>query len=1101
MVYRFTTVALILVLPRAAAAAESKKPQPAPQARPNVVLVMTDDQGYGDLGSHGNPVLKTPYMDKLREESVRLADFHVTPMCTPTRGQLMTGRDALANGAYCVCSGRPFVHPGIPTMAELLAAGGYRTGIFGKWHLGDNYPHRPNDRGFHEALYHLGWGITSTPDFWNNDYFDDFFRHNGRVERYEGYCTDVWFTEAARWIKACRQQGQPFFAYLAPNAPHGPFWVPKKYREPYASLDRDTAGFFGMIANLDENLAKLDAVLAETGLRDNTIFIFMTDNGGTGGIRVWNAGLRGAKTSLYEGGHRVPCFVRWPAGGLRSPGDVAALTECQDLLPTLLDLCGVKVRPGVRFDGVSLARALRGHEQPELAERMLVVQYGGLVQSEPAKHDAAVLWNQWRLVAGKELYDVKADPGQKTDLAARHPASVQKMRAHYERWWAGTQPALAQSEAITIGADQENPTTLSAMDWYVPKLSAAAQTVDIRRVGREEVQEGALPLGRPMPAMNGPWNVQVASDGHYQIALRRWPREADAAITAGLPALKGVDGPFPEGIALPIVKARLKIGTFDQTQEVRPDDRAVVFSMPLLAGRTQLQTWFYDAEGKELCGAFFVDVLRGPALVRSAEELPPPRLPEPFTVVDLNLGESVQAKLPDGRPVSVTLIDLVETRDDVRDAVRRAEVTVEVNRERVKLVSANYRLPVAAGGVQIDCPITKGYILAIRKPYENPWSLDKDVRLRLWPGGGPWIQPGTFVYPARQRWFATDTQMCNEPVFVDGGDLPTNKAIYYHWGLDIGGAEGLVEVVAATDGFVITAGLESLARGELPGPVRPRYDVVYVRDARGWFHRYSHLFTIDPAVKPGAAVKMGQRIGLLGKEGSSGGWAHLHYDMSAVQPSGRYGIVEGYCFLWQAYHAQHHTQLQAVARPHYFVKVGQPVTLDGTRSWSVKGSRHIKGYEWTFTDGSRAAGPTSQRTYDRPGVYSEILKVTDLDGRIDYDFAVVHVINPQRLDQVPPSIHAAYWPTFGLKPGQEITFKVRSFRLRADEGRERWDFGDGSPPVEVQSDGRAVKLAKDGYAVTTHRYQRPGHYLVSVQRTNDRGETATARLHVRVGEE
>jgi arylsulfatase A-like enzyme len=578
--------------------------------KPNVILVLTDDQGYGDLSCHGNPVLKTPYLDKLHDESVRLTDFHVAPMCTPTRGELLTGRDALRNGAYCVCSGRTFIRKDIPTIAEIFAAAGYRTGIFGKWHLGDNYPHRPQDRGFQEAVYHLGWGITSTPDYWNNDYFDDTFRHNGRLQQYPGYCTDVWFAEADRWIKACRQRGEPFFAYLSTNAPHGPFFVPEKYREPYKHLDRDAAGFFGMIANLDENLARLDAMLEETGLRDDTILIFITDNGGTGGIKVYNAGMRGAKASLYEGGHRVPCFLRWPGGGLRPPGDLDALAHGQDLLPTLVDLCGLSRPEGTRLDGTSLAPLLKGRDQPELRERMLVVQYGGLRQADPQKWDAAVLWNQWRLVNGEELYDVKADPGQANNVAAGHPEVVRKMRRHYETWWAGLQPTLSEFVPITIGSDADNPTCLSSLDWLAPKLVIAAQPVDVRLLGQFPVEEGSLPLGRPTPVLNSPWNVLVERDGQYEISLRRWPKEAGAAITAGLPAYQGVDGTFPEGKALPIVKARLKVGDVDVSKPVARDDKAATFTVRLGAGNTPLETWFYDGEGNEVCGAFYVDVLR-----------------------------------------------------------------------------------------------------------------------------------------------------------------------------------------------------------------------------------------------------------------------------------------------------------------------------------------------------------------------------------------------------------------------------------------------------------------------------------------------------------
>ncbi len=578
--------------------------------KPNVILVLTDDQGYGDLSCHGNPVLKTPHLDKLYRESIRLTDFHVAPMCTPTRGELLTGRDALSNGAYCVCSGRTFIRQSIPTMAEIFAQGGYRTGIFGKWHLGDNYPHRPQDRGFHEAVHHMGWGITSTPDYWNNDYFDDYFRHNGRVEQYAGYCTDVWFREAVHWIKACRRKNEAFFAYISTNAPHGPFWVPEKYRRPYQHLDRDPAGFFGMIANIDENMARLDAMLDEAGLRENTILIFMTDNGGTGGIKVYNAGMRGAKASLYEGGHRVPCFMRWPAGGLRPAGEVGTLAHGQDILPTLIDLCGLKTPKGAQFDGTSLGPLLKGQEQPELSDRMLVVQYGGLYQADPQKWDAAVLWNRWRLVKGKELYDIKADPGQENDVAAEHANVVRRMRRHYEAWWARVRPTLSQFETMTVGSDKENPTCLSSLDWLAPKLTIAAQTVDVRLLGQLPVVEGSLPLGRPMPVLNCPWNVRVEQDGQYEISLRRWPKEADTAITAGLPPYEGVDGTFPEGKALPAVKARLRIGQVDVSKPVAPGDKAATFTVRLAAGKTRLETWFYDAEGNELCGAFYVDVLR-----------------------------------------------------------------------------------------------------------------------------------------------------------------------------------------------------------------------------------------------------------------------------------------------------------------------------------------------------------------------------------------------------------------------------------------------------------------------------------------------------------
>ena len=484
------------------------------------------------------------------------------------------------------------------------------------------------------------------------------------------------------------------------------------------------------------------------------------------------------------------------------------------------------------------------------------------------------------------------------------------------------------------------------------------------------------------------------------------------------------------------------------------------------------------------------------SLVAPLSAQPPrPTLTPPVRAVDLNVGESQAVELADGKKVVVKLLDLQETRDALRGAVRRAEVKVEVAGQTVALVSANYRLPTTAAGVQIDCPVTRGYCQnsAQASGGQNPWGLDKDARLRLWPAGSPLLNPGTFVYPAKQRWFASGTQMANEPVHVDGGERPLVKKVYYHYGLDVGGAEGLVEVVAATDGLVVSSGKEVLP-GHADTPAKPRYDVVYVLDARGWYYRYSHLHTIHADVKPGRTVKMGQRIGLLGKEGGSGGWAHLHFDISGRQPSGKWGIIEGYAFLWEAYLRQYKPALLAVARPHHFAAVGEKVTLDGGRSWAASGK--IASHAWTFTDGTTASGPTPERAYATPGVYSEVLKVTDDAGRTDYDFAVVNVVDPKRPDQLPPSIHAAYAPTFGVRPGDPVTFLVRTFRTT--DGKETWDFGDGSPKVTVQSDGNVVPLARDGYARTVHRFAKAGQYVVRVERTDRRGFTAVGHLQVRV---
>ena len=554
---------------------------------PNVLILLTDDQGYGDLSCHGNPVLKTPALDRLHSESVRFTDFHAAPMCTPTRGQLLSGQDALRNGATSVTAGRAVIRRELPLMSDIFAANGYATGLFGKWHVGDNYPYRPMDRGFQEAKYFLGWGLVSAPEF-DNDYFDGRYRDRGVVKRFSGYCTDFWFDQAMEWMRRQQAAGRPFFCYLPTNTPHGPAWVAEKYAAPYRKPGVPAA-FFGMIANLDENVARLEAFLRDTGLRDNTIFIFMTDNGGTGGVSLYNAGMRGRKTQLYEGGHRVPCFVRWPAGRLRAPGDITIPAQMQDILPTLIELCGLKKPEHARFDGISLAGLLRG-ESSSLPDRMLVVQYGQILK----KWDSCVIWRKWRLVNGEELYDLRSDPGQQQDVAKRHPDVVSRMREHYERWWAELEPRLNDFCPISIGAPEENPTTLSSSDWQEVYCDNA----------RTVLEGGGGPRG-------GPWNVYVERDGEYEIALARWPFERDLPLSAPCPEKKMTVGVMPAGVALPIRAAQLVIADQQLTLKTRPEDKAAVFRVRLRGGiKTKLHGWFQDAEGKDLCGAYYARVRR-----------------------------------------------------------------------------------------------------------------------------------------------------------------------------------------------------------------------------------------------------------------------------------------------------------------------------------------------------------------------------------------------------------------------------------------------------------------------------------------------------------
>lgn len=564
------------------------------ESRPNVIFVLTDDQGYGDLSCLGNPVLKTPNLDRLYDDSIRLTDFHVAPMCTPTRGELMTGCDALKNGATFVCMGRTLLRSDLPTMADILGDNGYRTGHFGKWHLGDNYPYRPQDRGFQETVHHPGFGITSAPDYYGNDYFDDWYRHKDEIEQYRGYCTDVWFQEAIKWMQECHGKHEPFFAYIALNAPHGPLWVPNQYREPYVGgVQRDEASFFGMIANIDENMAELESFLQQNEILDNTILIFMTDNGTATGENVYNAGMRGKKRSLYEGGHRVPCFIRWPEAGLSGGRDVGGVTRSTDILPTLIDWCQLRIPDGWDCDGLSLANHIRRFQQ-SVSDRVSVIQYGHAtegVEGYTTEGNSSVLWRQWRLVNGDELYDIHDDPGQMRNLFESSREIVKKLRYEYDSWWDGVRRNLTQYQPITIGSNAENPTRLCSNDW-------AWVYADNQDNIRGCVMD------------SGTWHVNVDREGLYDLTMRRWPEESGLGISDAAPVMQGVDGSLQEGKALPVSSAWIQAGDGTQSAPVLPDSTFHRFQMKLDAGPRTIKSWWIDEEGNYLAGAYYLTAER-----------------------------------------------------------------------------------------------------------------------------------------------------------------------------------------------------------------------------------------------------------------------------------------------------------------------------------------------------------------------------------------------------------------------------------------------------------------------------------------------------------
>lgn len=449
------------------------KSQAAEPTQPNVLLILTDDQGYGDFSIHGNPHLQTPHIDRLATESVRFDRFYVNSFCAPTRAALLTGRWPLRTGCHGVTRNAEAMKPSEVTIAEALHEGGYRSTCIGKWHNGEQYPFTPMGQGFDEAF-----GFNN--GHWNN-YFDPVLLRGSHPEQTRGYITDVLTDEAMKFITT-NQSGR-FFCYLSYNTPHSPYQVPDKYFEKYKSkgLDDTLAAFYGMCANIDDNIGRLLAHLESLKLADDTIVLFLTDNGGTAGVKTYNAGMRGSKTSVHEGGSRVPLFMRWPSAKWQ-PHVVKPIASHIDLLPTLLDLCGVKAPAGPKVDGITLRPLLEKAESSAWPERILFT-HNPIDQTN--KFPGAVRTQQYRLVreikgpAGGskaqandanatpwQLYDMEVDPGERKNIAADHPDIVMQLSEQYDAWFDVISHEGLQRFPLPIGHPQQNPVELHAPQAY-----------------------------------------------------------------------------------------------------------------------------------------------------------------------------------------------------------------------------------------------------------------------------------------------------------------------------------------------------------------------------------------------------------------------------------------------------------------------------------------------------------------------------------------------------------------------------------------------------------------------------------------------------------
>ncbi|MCP4782101.1 MAG: arylsulfatase [Fuerstiella sp.] len=575
----------------------------APQKKPNVILIITDDQGYGDIGAHGNALIQTPNMDQLHAESVRFTNFHVDPTCSPTRGALMSGKYSHRARVWHTIAGGNHLRANEITMADVFRASGYRTGMFGKWHLGSNYPYRPIDRGFDEWLGQGDGGTGTTDDYFTNDRVNDHYLHNGAFEFRPGYAPDVFYDAAIDYIRDKDDDGQPFFVYLSTYIPHNPHTLADRgWADKYMpAVDPKVAYFFAAIERVDQGLGRLRKTLQEEGLAEDTILIFMTDNGGTAGVDYFNAGMRGRKGSPYEGGHRTPFLVHWKKGKLGHGRDVADLTAHFDVLPTVIDLLDLKLPAQADFDGRSFKEQLY---QPEklLPERTICVEVQRTF--EPRKwRGATAMTRRWRLVNGNELYDIQADPGQKHNVLSDHSEVAEKLNRSFDTYWQHVSPGDRDRVVFVVGHEKDSETYLQSMDWYA-----------------ERVPWNHAATSRGVP-LSGSWRIKAAKVGTYRFELRRWPKEVDAPIT-GIPQIaKTIDAwdssggkatllytpntstPFK---VMPVAAVRLEVGDKQWVKPVDGQETHIAFDIPLNEKEYEVTAELLDSDHELLAGAYYI---------------------------------------------------------------------------------------------------------------------------------------------------------------------------------------------------------------------------------------------------------------------------------------------------------------------------------------------------------------------------------------------------------------------------------------------------------------------------------------------------------------
>lgn len=569
------------------------------QRQPNVLIILSDDQGYGDVGIHGNSAIETPNLNRLHNESIRFTNFHVDPTSAPTRSALMTGKFSHRAGVWHTIRGGNHLRRDETTMAEIFKHNGYQTALFGKWHLGANYPYRPIDRGFDEWLGLGDGGVGTTDDYFWNDRVNDQYIHNGELEYREGTNPEVFFAATMDYMKEHKDDEKPMFICLPTYTAHGPLMTPDPDlvdrhpdQQPYV------AEFLAIIEDLDTKIGELDDFLKREELADNTIVIFMTDNGGTYGCRVFNGGMTGNKGQLTDGGHRVPCFVRYPNGSFGKPRNIETLTAHIDILPTFIDLLSLDMPHDIDFDGQSLMPLIEGNDS-KWKDHTLVVEFQRNV--EPTPKASAIMTQQWRLINHTKLYDINIDPAQKRDVAADHPEVVSSLLAKFDEYWQRVTPN-----------DRERPCPIVGTEYDTELLLGTSEYFDSDGYNHNHCGKG--------DRLDGDWCIEIAEAGRYDVEIRRWPREASAPFTSIPEVTKEIDsyninGGVEVGVytekaselkAIPIDKVDLKIGNIEREQKVGATDEVVTFRVKLPKGATTIESTFYDCNGEKLTNAYYL---------------------------------------------------------------------------------------------------------------------------------------------------------------------------------------------------------------------------------------------------------------------------------------------------------------------------------------------------------------------------------------------------------------------------------------------------------------------------------------------------------------